>query len=904
MVYISILLGALVGGVLAGFRGVLLGAGLGYGAWGLATVGRRLSSLEREVDALRRQLGRTAADAAPALTGIPPDTADAAESSPSPMTPEGDAGFIFETPPPPAGGDVPLEQPPPIPAAGTWREAREGSEGWIPDALRRFLSGGSLLVKTGIVILFIGVSFLVKYAAEHDLLPIELRLSGAALGGVVLLSLGWRLRLSRPNYAHVLQGGGVGILYLTTFAAFRLYELIPAPFAFSILVATAAVSSTLAVLQDSRSLAVLGVSGGFLAPILTSTGEGSHVVLFSYYALLNLGIAGIAWFRAWRILNLLGFAFTFVIGLSWGWRYYRPEYFPTTEPFLIIFFLIYTFIALLFALRQPPELKGYLDGTLVFGTPIVAFSLQGALVEPYLYGLAWSAVALGLFYLPLAWILFRQRPRYMRTLTEAFFAFGIIFGTLALPLALENRWTSAAWALEGAAVLWAGIRQKRRLARIFGVLLQIGAGVFFLADLDAVGGPTPVLNGFFLGCALIGITGSFSAFCLRRHRDGLMQWEPAIGHLLLAWGLLWWFSGGIGEILRQADAEYRMGYVLLFLALSCGLCDLLEKRLAWRSLAFPSLGLLPMLFLCALAQIAEGAHPLAGGGVFGWPAAFLVYCLILYRHEESAHQLLPLLHSGTLWLVALACTREACWRIDDWIAGSSTWPLVTAGLMPAVLLLLLFRACQRLSWPFARHREAYLGLGAAPLALFSGLWIWYANAVSSGDPAPLRYLPVVNPLDLTVGVVFLALALWTRRLRDVFHQAAEPLPRNLLAAAAAATLFFSLNGMLVRTVHHWAGIPFTLPALYHSLLLQASLSLFWSLLALLTMVFATAKGMRTVWLTGAALLGLVVLKLFLVDLSGTGTVARIVSFVGVGILILVIGYFAPVPPHTRREVKP
>jgi uncharacterized membrane protein len=252
----------------------------------------------------------------------------------------------------------------------------------IPEAVRRFLSGGSLLVKTGIIILFIGVSFLVKYAAEHDLLPIELRLAGTAAGGVILLGLGWRLRLKRPTYAHVLQGGGVAILYLTTFAAFRLYELIPALFAFAVLVATAVVSSALAVLQDSRSLAVLGVSGGFLAPVLTSTGEGSHVFLFSYYALLNLGIAGIAWFRAWRVLNLIGFAFTFVIGMSWGWRYYRPEYFSSTEPFLILFFLIYTFIALLFALRQPPDLKGYLDGTLVFGTPVVVFSLQGMLVEP------------------------------------------------------------------------------------------------------------------------------------------------------------------------------------------------------------------------------------------------------------------------------------------------------------------------------------------------------------------------------------------------------------------------------------------------------------------------------------------------------------------------------------------
>ena len=178
------------------------------------------------------------------------------------------------------------------------------------------------------------------------------------------------------QYALVLQGGGVGILYLTIFAAFRLYDLIPTPLTFGLLVATCALSSALAVLQDSRTLAVLGVSGGFLAPILASTGNGSHVVLFSYYALLNAGIVGIAWFRTWRVLNLVGFAFTFVIGASWGARFYQPEYFATTEPFLILFFVMYSLIAVLFALRQEPELKGYVDGTLVFGTPIVAAAFQ------------------------------------------------------------------------------------------------------------------------------------------------------------------------------------------------------------------------------------------------------------------------------------------------------------------------------------------------------------------------------------------------------------------------------------------------------------------------------------------------------------------------------------------------
>ena len=216
-----------------------------------------------------------------------------------------------------------------------------------------------------------------------------------------------------------------------------------------LLAAMAIFSAMLAVLQDSRSLAAVGVSGGFLAPILASTGGGSHVMLFSFYALLNFGILVVAWYKAWRVLNLLGFAFTFVIGLTWGARYYRPELFASTEPFLILFFVFYVAIAVLFALRQEATIQSRVDGTLVFGTPLIAFGLQTALVRDFEYGAAFSALALSSFYLLLAKVLFAKGRDNVPFLCETFIALGVVFGTLAIPLALDGHWTAAAWALEG-----------------------------------------------------------------------------------------------------------------------------------------------------------------------------------------------------------------------------------------------------------------------------------------------------------------------------------------------------------------------------------------------------------------------------------------------------------------------
>jgi uncharacterized membrane protein len=124
-------------------------------------------------------------------------------------------------------------------------------------------------------------------------------------------------------------------------------------------------------------------------------------------------------------------------------------------------------------------------------------------------------------------------------------------------------------------------------------------------------------------------------------------------------------------------------------------------------------------------------------------------------------------------------------------------------------------------------------------------------------------------------------------------------------ASLAALAFIWLNGALLRAIHHWAGVPFQLEALLRSTLVETSLSIFWTLLALATMLVATRARARIPWLVAAGLLGVVIVKLFLVDLSHVGTIERIISFVGVGLLMLVIGYFSPLPPAVgQAEPQP
>jgi uncharacterized membrane protein len=779
---------------------------------------------------------------------------------------------------------IPAETP--TSTTGAWGEPVKAKES------KAWLLGGNTVAHVGIFILFLGVAFFLKYAVESGWLPIELRLTGAAVGGLVLIAIGWRLRARRLNYALILQGGGMGVVYLTVFTAIKLYDLIATTPGLLLMIALVILSSALAVLQNARSLAVLAMVGGFLAPILISR-EGNHVFLFSYYAVLNAGILGMALFKAWRELNLVGFAFTFVIGGIWGYRYYQPEYFATTEPFLVLFFLFYLAVPVLFAQRQSPNLKGYVDGSLVFGVPLVAFGLQSALVHDIKYGLALSAIGAGLIYVILATILWRERRESVRMLTEAFLALAVAFGTLAIPLAIDGRWTGAAWALEGAALVWIGIRQDRLVARLFGLFVQVGAGIAFLTEFGAPTADVPMLNSIYLSALMVSFSGLFTGFYLSRHRQALWKDEVSAPELALLWGLAWWFGAGINEILKHVAHVYYESAILSFIAVSVAVITALRRRLDWQQLSWPPLFLLPVMVLVAVDP--GTAHPLAHWGWCAWTIAFLVqYWLLRRLGPEWPMELVPYWHSATLWLAVFLVTWEAVWLVEQ-VTSGPTWRYISWALVPAVVVMGLPRLESKLQWPIQQFKTAYLGLGLLPLVLVLGVWVLHAS-VQPGDPWPLPYLPVLNPLELSQCLVLSVILWWSWGGWVKISNESRWYAWSVLA-------FVTLNGMIARATHHLGNIEFDAWTLWSSPIYQSVLSISWTVAALSIMVTATQFKQRAAWIVGAVLLGAVVAKLFLVDLADIGTVARIVSFIVVGLLILLIGYISPLPPRTKERTE-
>jgi len=679
--------------------------------------------------------------------------------------------------------------------------------------------------------------------------------------------------------------------------------MMPISMAFIVMVGLVVFSAILAILQNAKSLAFFGAVGGFLAPVLLSTGEGNHVVLFSYYTLLNIGILAIAWYKSWRELNLLGFIFTFGIAGIWGASRYTSADFYTTEPFLIIYFLMYTAIAILYAFRQPPKLKGYIDGTLVFGVPIISFGYQAAIVlDTFQTGMsvAYSALAMGGFYIALASSLWRRGPAGMRLLTESFLALGVVFASLAIPLALDGRWSSAAWALEGAALVWVGIRQHRILPRLFGVLLQFGAGYFFLSDFHQSETSIPVINGFYLGGVIISLAGLFVSYYLYKNIDKIRWYEKPMHIILFVWGLIWWFVMGLNEVESSVRSVYLVNSGFAFITFSLYLCYATQLWTKWKMMRFPVLANLYVMFIMLLVGMIFGLdHPFEDFGSIVWLVTLALQYWYLYRYSDEVSQpILQWQHIMTFWLVIILFTWQGAYAIDKLVSGGDAWRDVMYVLIPALIMFTVLTVGRKISWPFKKHYLWYINHAAAPVMFALTVVAAGFAVLHEGNAWPVNYIPVLNPVDLVVFFLLYLLIIWRNSLSKTESRIANIVNTKQFYYVLAALGFLWLNGMLARTIHHWFDVRYALDSLLSSDLFQGAISVLWTLLALMIMTYASRRLSRHLWFIGLGLFIVVSAKLFLIDIANAGALAMAISITVVGMLAVVFGYYlSPLPPQ-------
>ncbi|WP_420456750.1 DUF2339 domain-containing protein [Rubrivirga sp.] len=878
----------------------------------------RIAALEARLDALLRSRAARAAEAEPAGPSevpilVPPDTEE----------PERDA---------PTEGAVPVEGPEPrparVPAMG--RPTRPPlpslpSLDGLPPPLRRawdFATGGNLVARLSLLVLFVGLGLLIRYAVAEGFLSVEIRLALAAAAGLALVGLGWRLREGTPGFGLTLQGGGVAVLYLTIYGAYALYGLIPSLPAILLMGVVSVACGGLAVVQDAPGLAVLGVAGGFAAPVLAGTAEGNHVLLLSYYALLNVGVLGASWARGWRSVAVVGFLATFVTGGLWGGLQYEPRLYASVQPFVVVSFAIYLALAVRFALRSArveatPERALAVDGALVFGLPAATFVLQAGIVEGVVpFGRAWSAAALAAVYLVGAGAL-RQRAG-VRLLADAFLAVGLAFATLALPLAFERVVFGALWVLEGAGLVWVGARQRKAWMRAGGLALQgVAAAVLFA---EGVLAPSSTFTAASLTGWIVAVGLGLSAYVLREMRRGgavatdddavrgntmpgrdtmrgvptadeekgsrssPVGWAAAerlAGRVFLAFALFWWTTTAAVHVLDLAPGRFVLAGLLGAAAASAALFLGMGRALGWPGLAAASFGVVPVGWLLWAFAVVDGGDPAVSWRGVAWLALFAVAALAL--RSERAHRWRAPASVGAVWLA----TAVLAWALSDAVATATVgdWPLGASGAVLAAALALAVGMPP--SWASARERAQSVG----GLAVAAGLWV-VASWGLPGEATPLPTLPVLNPLGVPAVAVLLGLVAARRRSAG---------RRDVWTVAVAALGVGALTVAVLRAVHAAGAAPWTAEGLFDSSTAQAALAVTWTLLALVLTVWAVRVESRGLWFFGVGVLAVVGVKLFLVDLSQAEALVRIAAFITVGTIGLLIGYRAPLPPRRGEE---
>jgi uncharacterized membrane protein len=407
----------------------------------------------------------------------------------------------------------------------------------------------------------------------------------------------------------------------------------------------------------------------------------------------------------------------------------------------------------------------------------------------------------------------------------------------------------------------------------------------------------PLVDAAFIGAVLLALAGLWTHRLLLKGGDAVTKVERLLVIPLFAWGLAWTIFAGLDEIDTHVPSSYEGNAAILFLAALGAVFGWLARRWDWSAASWAARALLPVLFCAAVAELVDRGHPLGSLGSLAWPVAIAVQLWILKTvAPDKRGAYTTFLHAGTLVLAAFVGAQELHWLAAQYTARGTAWS-VAAVIVPAALLMLLASArAFDTRWPIVDHARAYRYNAVILLAVVFAAWSLFANFTHDARSDPLPYIPLFNALDLGHVLVALAIAAAWLAMRRSGIAPPESLSGRGALAIAGGLAFVWLNGILLRTISHWAGIAYTQRAMSSSVLVQASLSIFWAILALAAMVYATRASRRALWMLGAGLMAVVVAKLFLVDLSNVGGIERIVSFIAVGVLMLVIGYFSPVPP--------
>lgn len=700
----------------------------------------------------------------------------------------------FVTPPKRSKREVPLRVPSAPPAAAVPPARNVAAPPPYqppPPAPKPLRSGefeanmlGSWFARIGAFAIFLGAAFAFKYAVDRDLISPAGRIAIGVLLGAAFIGWGeWARRKTWPLFAQAVAGGGVAIMYLSVWAGYQLYDLMSPLLALVLLAAVVVLGGALAVRHNSIALAIMAALGGFLNPILVSTGRGSIAALNLYLLFLNAGILGLAFYKRWRALTVVAMAATWLLVLGSIFDTTRSERMVALA-FGTVFFLIFTAALFVTYLRsevpaQPEDLVlGSVNASVYFAFGMLLLPDRGQPVFAFLLGLFLIGLGLGWRYIH-------------RTDTNAVLTFvglGVGAVTVAVALQFEGSILATVWAVEAVLIMFASARAELSRLRIAGLvvfglsvglsLLGSGLGALYeperpIFSVDALPFVTQV-------AALAG-----TAALLRRKGETALEQRAADTSAILALLLnLIWLTFEITAQYRRAgwDLQTFPSTVAAFWAVyAAGIGAYgLTRELRWsRPLAGGIFG-----FSVAVSVLASGfgstyepVRPMLSTESLAFILQIVILGLAAVLLRRTASSLndaraaaAAAVSANLLALLWLSCELWATYQgpAVDWNFATFTFSLSTIWTLYAAGLL-AFGIARRAKW--ARLFSVSLfGLVIAKLVLAD---VWLLET-------PLRIASLMG-----LGLVLLLCSLGYHRFRALILGPDEPAPPAASGANAA-----------------------------------------------------------------------------------------------------------------------
>lgn len=353
--------------------------------------------------------------------------------------------------------------------------------------LEKFI-GENLINKIGIIITVIGVAIGAKYSIEHQLISPLTRIILGYLMGLALMGFGIKLKKKYENYSAVLVSGSIAILYFITYSSYSFYDLIPQGMSFGLMVVFTVFAVVAAINYNKQIIAHIGLVGAYAVPFLLSDGSGKVAVLFSYMAIINIGILLIAFKKYWKALYYSSFSLTWIIFFTWFASNFKvAEHFQLALIFLCIFFAIFYAIFLAYKLIKKEKFE-IRDIVLLLANSFIFYGLGYAILNAHPIGtqlLGLFTLGNALLHFIICTVIYRQKLAD-RNLFFLIAGLVLVFITISIPVQLDGGWVTLLWVLEAALLFWIGKTKQIPIYERLSYILMFLATFSLIQDWQSI----------------------------------------------------------------------------------------------------------------------------------------------------------------------------------------------------------------------------------------------------------------------------------------------------------------------------------------------------------------------------------------------------------------------------------